>query len=58
MDTKKNPSKSTAKIKVTENGPYIVTGSILLSEQIIGTDEDGFSAVWCSGKEYPLQESY
>jgi CDGSH-type Zn-finger protein len=58
MNIKKNSSKSIAKIKVTENGPYIVTGCIPLSEQIIGTDDEGFSAEWCTGKEYPRQESY
>jgi len=51
-------SKSIAKIKVTENGPYIVTGCIPLSEQIIGTDDEGFSAEWRAGKEYPRQDSY
>jgi CDGSH-type Zn-finger protein len=45
-------------MKVTENGPYMVTGCISLSEQIIGTDEEGFSAEWRVGKEYPQQESY
>ena len=58
MSAKKKPSKSIAKIKVTENGPYIVTGGIPLSEQIIGADEEGYSAEWRSGKEYPQQETY
>ena len=58
MSAKKNPSKSIAKIKVTEKGPYIVTGGIPLSEQIIGADEEGYSAEWRSGKEYPQQVTY
>ena len=58
MDIKKTLTKSSAKIKVTENGPYLVTGGIPLSEEMIGTDEEGSSAEWRQSKEYPLQESY
>jgi CDGSH-type Zn-finger protein len=58
MDAKETLKKSSVKIKVTENGPYLVTGSIPLSEETIGTDEEGSSAEWRQSKEYPLQENY
>lgn len=45
-------------IKVTENGPYLVTGNVPLAEQIIQVDSDGESNGWQDGKKYPGQESY
>jgi CDGSH-type Zn-finger protein len=50
--------KGEGKIKVSENGPYIVTGDIPLFDLVIGLDEDGSSHEWQRGKEYPKQESY
>ncbi len=46
------------KITVTKDGPYIVSGSIPLSEMIITTDKRGFSYQWRKGMMYPLQETY
>jgi len=43
-------------IKVSKNGPYIVSGSIPLMEQIIGTDSEGIVNKWLPAKKYPLQE--
>ncbi len=45
-------------IKVTKNGPYIVSNSIPLSEQIIGVNADGEAIEWREGKKYPLQDNY
>lgn len=39
-------------ITITENGPYIVTGSVPLDEQTIGTDADGGSEEWVKTSEY------
>jgi len=53
--------KKTAKeqrIKVTLNGPYLVTGGVPLSEQIILINDDGDPQGWREGKRYPAQESY
>ncbi|MCX6649715.1 MAG: CDGSH iron-sulfur domain-containing protein [Candidatus Bathyarchaeota archaeon] len=46
------------KIKITKDGPYLVTGNIQLREMIIGADADGFSEKWREGKEHPHQENY
>ncbi|MDP2899709.1 MAG: CDGSH iron-sulfur domain-containing protein [Candidatus Bathyarchaeota archaeon] len=46
------------KITVSEDGPYIVSGDIPLSEQIIVADDAGFSAEWRKGEDYSHEESY
>ncbi|MFC1913513.1 CDGSH iron-sulfur domain-containing protein [Chloroflexota bacterium] len=62
MATEKQNSKKTSsdrfKIKVSKNGPYLVSGGVPLLQQIIGTDADGYSYEWRTGKEYPTQENY
>ena len=45
-------------VKVTENGPYVVTGNIPLSVQIVTSDEDGMPVGWRTGHEYPRQATY
>jgi CDGSH-type Zn-finger protein len=52
------PSNADRKIKVTRNGPYLVSGSVPLAEQIICTDEGGQCHGWRQGQEYPVQERY
>ena len=46
------------RIKVTKNGPYIVSASIPLGEKIIVSDAEGISYEWREGKKYPLQQKY
>jgi CDGSH-type Zn-finger protein len=46
------------KIRISRNGPYLVSGGIPLSEQIIGTNAEGYSSEWHQGKEFPLKENY
>lgn len=46
------------KIKITKNGPYMVSGGVPLSEQIICVDADGQCHGWKEGKKYPLQGNY
>jgi CDGSH-type Zn-finger protein len=62
MKTRKNSASPEnelpLRIKVTKNGPYIVTGGIPLSEMIISKDKEGYSFEWHEGKRYPLQEIY
>ena len=57
--SKNNAQKETQyKVKVTKNGPYLVSGGVPLSEQIIGIDTDGQCHGWKEGKKYPVQENY
>ena len=52
-------AKSTRyKVKVTKNGPYIISGGVPLSEQSICVDADGQCHGWKEGKKYPPQENY
>jgi len=45
------------KVTVTENGPYLVEGSIPLAKQTIVTDAEGNSIGWQQGQEYETQDS-
>jgi len=47
-----------AKIKVTKDGPYLVTGGIPLLRMIIETDRYGDPYIWREVQRYPQQESY
>ena len=49
---------SDARIKVTRNGPCIVTGRVPLSEQIIVVDSGGDAVAWHEGRRFPEQETY
>jgi CDGSH-type Zn-finger protein len=49
---------SKRKIKITKDGPYLVSGGIPLSEQIICINSNGDYHGWREGKKYPLQENY
>src|SRR3989344_5837069 len=40
------------KIKVSKDGPYIISGNIPLAEQIIEADKEGNSVKWIEGKKY------
>lgn len=46
------------KIKVTKNGPYIVSGSVPLDKQLIKNGPDGFPCSYEKVEDYPLQENY
>lgn len=56
MANKQNSNKF--KIKVSNNGPYLISGGIPISHQIIGTDAEGYSYEWRMGDTYPPQENY
>ena len=49
---------SGARIKITRNGPYIVTGRVPISEQTIVVDSDGYPVAWREGRRFPEQETY
>jgi CDGSH-type Zn-finger protein len=57
VPTKKH-TKNEFKIKVIRNGPYIVTGGVPLSKQIVVHDEEGYAHDWREGEKYPLQAKY
>ena len=60
METKKDTTQKVAKhkVKVTKDGPYIVSGGVPLSEQIMCIDADNQCHGWKEGKKYPMQETY
>ena len=47
-----------AKIVVTKNGPYVVTGAVPLAEQTILPSGDGGSAEWVQGASFDPKETY
>jgi len=49
---------SGARIKITRDGPYIVTGRVPLSEQIIVVDSAGDAVAWREERCFPEQETY
>jgi CDGSH-type Zn-finger protein len=54
MENKKN---NKAKIVVSKNGPYLVSGNLPLKKEIIGCDKDGYSVEWKAGEKYPGKEN-
>jgi CDGSH-type Zn-finger protein len=62
MPTKKDkpsyPHDDTKRIRVSKNGPYIVSGGIPLIKKEIRNDEEGYCSTWHEVTTYPLQERY
>jgi CDGSH-type Zn-finger protein len=52
------PLHDGSKIRVRKNGPYLVSGEIPLTKQIIGIDAAGDSYKWSEGKKYPSKDNY
>jgi CDGSH-type Zn-finger protein len=50
--------KKKYRVKVSENGPYIVTGGLPLLKQIIEINDDNESIGWTEGRKYPDGEQY
>lgn len=46
------------RIKVTKDGPYVVTGGVPLSDMAIVCDAEGIAVAWRPGKAYPVGEHY
>jgi CDGSH-type Zn-finger protein len=51
------PGKDKPKIKITENGPYLVEGNVPVSVQKIVCDAEGNSLDWSKGEQYPVKEA-
>jgi CDGSH-type Zn-finger protein len=50
--------QSGMKIVVSDNGPYVVTGSVPLSIQVITANADGESWEWTEARTLPARSSY
>ena len=50
--------KKKYRVKVSENGPYIVTGGLPLLKQIIEINDNNESIGWTEGQKYPDREQY
>ncbi len=48
-----NTSNKKQRIKITKNGPYLVSGDVPLQKEIIGCDDEGNSVEWIKGEPYP-----
>lgn len=57
-ERKNKTPKPEIKVRITENGPYIVTGSIPLVDLCYVIDEQGLSSDWEEVKKYPVEETY
>ena len=55
MPTKK---PTAAKVQIVKNGPYLVSGSLPLQKQTIGTNAAGESLRWVPGPSFPEQAQY
>jgi CDGSH-type Zn-finger protein len=51
-------TQHSVKVAVTKDGPYLVSGRVPLSKQIIGTNAQGESEKWEQGQTYPEQDKY
>jgi CDGSH-type Zn-finger protein len=47
-----------ASVVISKDGPYIVSGDALLTEEIIGANTDGESVKWRRGKAYDAPAKY
>ena len=52
------PKANKYKVKVTKNGPYLVSGGVPLSKQSMCVDAEGQCHGWQEDKKYPAQENY
>ncbi|MDD5191044.1 MAG: CDGSH iron-sulfur domain-containing protein [Dehalococcoidales bacterium] len=59
LQQKKNTAKNKKQmVKVTENGPYLVSGNIPLAEESIRIDAEDQCHGWKEGKKFPLEDNY
>ena len=49
-------TKGKRMITVSKNGPYLVSGEVPISEEIVVADTQGTAVEWREGKRYPYQE--
>lgn len=46
------------KIKVSQNGPYLISGKLPLNEDIIEYDQEGYPEKTKKGKSFPIKGEY
>ena len=51
-------TKTVQSIEIVKNGPLIVRGSVPLSVQTIGVNNEGESVEWIDGKHFEQLETY
>lgn len=51
-------SSKDARVVISKDGPYIVTGNIPLSRQTIGTNSAGDSETWVADETFPTKDQY
>jgi len=51
------PSSSEMRIKVSKNGPYLVSGNVPVTKQLIDCDGKGTPRQWSESEKYPTQEN-
>ena len=56
--SRKQPSNKQLKIKINENGPYVVSGGIPMEEDIMISGQDGIPYEWRAGQKYPIKGKY
>jgi CDGSH-type Zn-finger protein len=52
------PGAPSAKVQITEDGPYMVSGNLPMRRQTIGANSAGESVKWMEGETFPAQKSY
>jgi len=55
-ETKTKPSISEIRIKVSTNGPYLVSGKVPIAKQVITCDGEGIPRQWSEGEKYPKMD--
>ena len=49
--------KENAKIVISKNGPYLVSGNLPLFEEMLVPDRNGMALKWKKGKKFPAQKT-
>jgi CDGSH-type Zn-finger protein len=52
------PGASSAKVQITEDGPYMVSGNLPMRRQTIGANAAGESLRWIEGETFSAQKSF
>jgi CDGSH-type Zn-finger protein len=58
MSENEKTSKSSKKIIITKDGPYIVSGYVPLAKEYMVRDKNGIPVEWKKGSKYPVTETY
>jgi len=56
--SQKTEHRKRARIQISENGPYIVSGQIPLVKLIVRTDANGYPLDYVKSEEFPVDEPY